>query len=231
MRILKKVIRKLYHLIWFLSVCLIFTPSVFATGTGIVKTDGASYEVAAFADFADNTNGRLTRIPSTFVDYGHYFHSNDAILTNGANTYGANLMFDSNTTFVEGYTYIVTILIGMDRTYAKPSSTRLCIAETITNVVTRYNTPNTFPCTNAVVTATNGTAYFNDGNTTLEYGVLNYIFTADFTGNSITMTYNSSLSNESHHTFGGYKVQLLSDNKGVTQQHQLKHLINHLKSL
>lgn len=218
MRILKKIIKKLYHLIWFLSVCLIFTPSVFASGTGVVKTDGASYEVAAFADFADNTNGHLTRVNATFIENGHYFRSNQSLLTNGANNDGVNLLFDSNTSFVAGYTYLVSILVSMRDTYAKPSSTRVCIAETLTNVTTRFNNPGSFPCFYATVTATNGTAAFSDGNITLSYAVLNYIFTADSTGNSITMTYNTVGSIESNHTFGGYKVTLLSDNKQLTQQ-------------
>ena len=218
MRILKKVIRKLYHLIWFLSICLIFTPNVFASGAGVVKTDGASYEVAAFADFADNTNGHLTRVNATFIENGHYFRSNQSLQTNGANTDGVNLLFDSNTSFVAGYTYLVSILVSMRDTYAKPSSTRVCIAETLTNVTTRFNNPGSFPCFYATVTATNGTAAFSDGNITLYYAVLNYIFTADATGNSITMTYNTVGSIESNHTFGGYSVTLLSDNKQLTQQ-------------
>lgn len=217
MRTLKKIIKKLYHLIWFLGAFLIFTPCVSASGTGVVKIDGASYQVAPFADFADNTNGHLTRTNATFIANGSYFRSNDSILTNGANTYGANLIFDSNTTFVVGYTYLVTVLIGMSNTYPKPSSTRVCIAETLTNVVTRYNTPSQYPCSNASVVAMNGTAAFNDGNITYPYGVINYIFTADFTGTSITMSYNTVASNQSNHTFGGYSITLLSDNRSVTQ--------------
>ena len=213
MRMLKKIIKKLYHLIWFLSVFFIVTLPVNADGR--VTIDGANFTQAGFADFADNTNGHLTRIFSTFVDYGSYYRSNGAILTNGANTYGANWVFYSDEPFVAGYTYAVTVLIGMANTYPKASSTKVCIAENLTNAIARYN--QNFPCTYATVTYANGTTSFDANGVQMNYGVLSYIFTADFTANAITGSYNSAVSNESNHTFGGYITKILSDNKQLTQ--------------
>lgn len=214
MRYLKKYIRKLYHLIWFLSVFFIVSLPVNADGR--VTIDGANFTQAGFADFADNTNGYLTRTYSTWVDYGSYYRSNSAILTTGGNTYGANWIFYSDVPFVEGYTYSVTVLIGMANTYPKASSTKVCIAENLTNAIARYN--QGFPCTNATVTYANGTTSFDADGVQMYYGVLSYIFTAEFTANAITGSYNSGVSNESNHTFGGYITQLLSDNKQLTQQ-------------
>lgn len=216
MRILKKFIRKLYHLIWFLSVFFIVSLPVYADG--VVRIDGASFKTAPYAAFADNTNGYLTRINATFVEQGHYFRSNDSIITNGANSYGANIAFYSDEPFIAGYTYMVSVLIGFANGYPKSSSTRLCIAESITNAITRYNTPSGFPCVNSTVTYMAGTSDFTDGTYIYRYGILNYIFTSDFTSNALTMSYNSSVRNESNHTFGGYQVTLLSDNKQLTQQ-------------
>ena len=77
MRILKKFIKKLYHLIWFLSVFLLFIPNASA----ITTVDGAVYSQPAYVAFADNTNGQLTRINTTWVDFGSYYRSNDSIIT------------------------------------------------------------------------------------------------------------------------------------------------------
>lgn len=209
MRILKKVIKKLYHLIWFLSVCLIFTPCVFATTT----IDGANYTQPAFVAFADNTNGHLTRINTTFVDAGSYYSSNTSIITNPASGYGANWGLYADIPFVQGHTYALSVLIGVRDTFAivnAQSRARMCIAEGIGDAFTRYNNPGNFPCFSAWANSVNTKASYTDGAYTYQYTVLSYVFTADFTSNGITGVYSTNQYIESTHIFGGYYVEELS---------------------
>lgn len=217
MRLVKKIIKKLYHLIWFLSVIL-FIPNVNALTT----VDGAKFTQPPYVAFADNTGGHLTRIDSTFESLGSYYRSNDSILTNGADTGGANWAFYSDTPLVQGHTYALSVLIGMANTYAIVNSTsraRLCIAEDITNAFTRYNNYN-FPCTTTWAISTNNVASYTDNNLTQFYTLLSYVFTADFTSNALTGSYNSAQSNQSNHTFGGYILEEISSQPLTSSQIQ-----------
>lgn len=216
MRLLKKVIRKIYHLIWFLSIFLLFSPNVHAVA-GIVQIDGSAFETASFASFGDVSNGQITRYGAVWTDNGSYFRSSQSILTTGGSTDGASVLFDANQTFVAGYTYVVSIIIGFANGYPKASTPRVCIAETIPNVTTRWNNQSQFPCPSAQVTNTTNVASYTDGTMTYQYGLLNYVFTSNVTGTTIAVAYQSSVRNESNHTFGGYRVTLLSDNKNLTQ--------------
>lgn len=168
----------------------------------------------------------MTRIGSYFSNDYKGFASNSQITLNGADTHGANLIFDALQPFVSGYTYALSVLISLGPgvpldVYPKASSTRVCIAETGNNAVARYNNPSQFPCTNAYVTNTIGSpGWWNvtDGTQDLrQYGLLTYVFTADFTATAITLSYNSSQPITSFHAFGGYVVEVLSDNKNISQ--------------
>ena len=209
MRILKKIIKKLYHLIWFLGAFILFSPDVNALTT----IDGANYTQPAFVAFADNTNGHLTRIGTTWVDYGSYYRS-DSLITNGAAYYGANWGIYADIPFVQGHTYALSVLIGMANSFAvvnNSSRARMCIAEGINNAFERYNNPGTFPCFTAWANSVNTKAgYVDDNGVTYQYTVVSYVFTADFTSNGITGSYNSQSYNESNHTFGGYYVEEIS---------------------
>ena len=207
MKLVKKIIKKIYHLIWFLSAIFFFVPNVNAA----VNIDGANFVQASDVNFADNTNGYLTSTGSTWVEYGSFWRSSSSILTTGGN-YGANVGFLSDIPFVQGHTYSVSFLIGIANGYAvtnSGSNSRVCIAENVTNAFARYNN-SSFPCTTAWSSSTNTTYYFSDGQVAYQYAMLSFVFTAEYTSNAITFTYTSSTSNESNHAFGGYIVEEIS---------------------
>lgn len=207
MKLVKKIIKKIYHLIWFLSAIFFFIPNVNAA----VNIDGANFVQASDVNFADNTNGHLTSTGSTWVEYGSFWRSSNSILTTGGN-YGANVAFLSDIPFVQGHTYSVSFLIGLANGYAvtnSASNSRVCIAENTTNAFVRYNN-GSFPCTTAWSSSTNTTYYFSDGQVAYQYAMLSFVFIAEYTSNAITFTYTSSTSNESNHAFGGYIVEEIS---------------------
>ena len=214
MRILKKIIKKLYHLIWFLGAFVLFSPHVNAVG-GVVSINGEQFGQASFASFGDVSNNNVTDVGAVWVDYGSYYRSGSSIVTTGGNNNGASIGFDAAQPFVYGYTYVVSILIGFNNGYPKASDGKVCIAESIGNARTRWN--NDW-CVSASVMNTEKQSPYVANSVQYNYGLLNYVFTSNVTGTSILVDYQSSVRNESNHTFGGYKVTLLSDNKQLTQQ-------------
>lgn len=216
MRILKKIIRKIYHLIWFLSIFLLFSPKVNA----IVNIGGTAFEQSPQVNFYDNSGGNLTSKGAGYSSGPGYWVSNDNIITNGANTDGANINFTINGTFIAGYTYSLSLLIGMESSSVKWSSTRVCIAENITNAAVRFSNPGSFSCTNAFSTVImSGVASFDYNGYQLGYGMITYVFTADFTAPTVSVVYQSNGSNNSRHVFGGYHLETIAQpNNGLTQQ-------------
>lgn len=223
MIILKKFIKKLYHLIFFLSSFFIVSLPVNAelanpntNGTGILTP----YSVA----FADNTNNQLTRVPSGWDDSNKRGWSNPITL-NGSSSYGANIAFDTLQPFVNGYTYAVSVLIGFPSSiYPIPTGNKVCVAETLNNAFTRYDSRYGFSCPSAEMHGTTGSsAAWNvtDSKTgnQLYFSILTYVFTSNLTGTSVTMSFNSSspISNTTIY-FGGYMMEVLSDNKNISQQ-------------
>ena len=109
MRYLKKYIRKLYHLIWFLSVFFLFSSNVFAV-QGNPNLNGVDFYTPTAATFLDNTNGNLTSLSTSFNNYGKYYSADMTL--NGASVDGGNLNFTSLQPVVNGYSYILSVVIG-----------------------------------------------------------------------------------------------------------------------
>lgn len=223
MRILKKVIRKLYHLIWFLSVFLIFTPSVFAV-TGNPNTNGTDFYTPPAVTFYDNTNENLTQLSTSFNNTGKYYSSD--IIFNGADTAGANVSMTLFEPLQYGYTYSLVILVGAPYTF-KVSTKRVCVAENAANTVARWH--NNW-CVTPTFTDQMGGVNFNvvdsSYSNTIGYTALYYIFTSNVTARSVNVAFNSATgSNSSTVILGGYKLTLLSDNTGLTSS-QLQSAIN-----
>lgn len=222
MRLLKKLIRKLYHLIWFLGAFVLFLPIVNAE-QGIASTNGQKFVVPFAATFADNSNDHLTRVSAGFNSSEYRYYST-SITLNGRPTYGAAVIFDGLEPFVAGYTYVVSLLLNTNSNdVLQNTSSRICVAETLNNAITRYNN-TVWPCTNAIyMTHTTGKPNpFHVDNTSnnFNYNILTYVFTPDFTGTSITFNFNTTDYSTFSYVlfFGGYSSTLLSDNKNLTQQ-------------
>lgn len=220
MKLVKKIIKKIYHLIWFLSIFFLFSSPVHA----IVNIDGAAFVQAPQADFSDNTNGSLTSVGTTFTN--GYWVSNDIYL-NGANTNGANITFTSNTPFVAGFTYSLSILLGMSTGRAKPSDYRLCIAENIANAKTRFS--DGWTCTNAyVVIPMDGISTFDiNDSLSLQFTILTYVFTADTTSPTVSLVYQGlNTAGGSPQVFGGYYLETIGQPiNGITSQ-DIQNVIN-----
>lgn len=216
MRLLKKVIRKIYHLIWFLSIFLLFTPNVFAV-SGNPNTNGTDFYIPVSAQFYDNTNERLTPLTTNWNNTGKYY-SSDLIL-NGANTSGGNLNFVLLEPVNYGYTYMLTVLIGSNAGM-KTSTNKICIAENASNNVTRWHNDWCVTPSFKDEYVTNIPFNIVDSNysNTIGYSILYFSFTSNITAKSIMIVFNSTTSISSTVIFGGYKLDLLSDNKELTQQ-------------
>lgn len=215
MIILKKVIRKLYHLIWFLGAFLLFSPCVNAVG-GTSETNGVEFVTAPYARMYDNTNENLTEITVNYNSTGKYYYGD--LYYNGADTAGGNINFTSLTPIQSGYTYALSILVGSPVSF-KVSTKRVCIAENAANAVTRWH--NNW-CVTPSYTDSTGTSQFHIANSsypnTIGYSILYYIFTSNVSGRSINIAFNSNDGAYSTTTvFGGYKLELLSDNSSLTQ--------------
>lgn len=223
MRLLKKLIRKLYHLIWFLSVFLIFTPSVFAV-TGNPNTNGTEFITPAAVTFYDNTNESLTAVTTSFNNTGKYYSAD--LVYNGADTAGANVNLTLLEPIQSGYTYSLVILVGSS-VHFKVSTKKVCIAENATNTVVRWH--NDW-CVTPTFTDQMGGVNFNvvdsSFSNTISYTALYYIFTSNVTARAVNVAFNSSMGPASSTTvLGGYKLTLLSDNSGLTST-QLQSAIN-----
>lgn len=191
----------------------------------IVNIDGSIFTQSPQLNFYDNTRGTLTSVGSSYYDTFGYWVSNDSLITTGANTDGVNVTFTANEGFVAGYTYSLSILIGTESSRAKPSSTRICTAENITNANIRFQ--QGYPCTNAIsITSMDGLANFDFGDTSTPMTILTYVFIPDFTSPTITLTYNTVSGNNSRHLFGGYHLEVLSDNKTGVSANQVQSIIN-----
>lgn len=221
MRLLKKYIRKLYHLIWFLGAFLIFTPSVFAI-QGNPNLNGVEFYTPIAATFLDNTNQRLTTLTTSWNNTAKYFSAD--IQLNGANTAGANLNFTAITPVYFGYTYILTVVLGSNG-LLKTSDGRVCIAENLSNNIYRWEhsfseDPNW--CVNTIYTDYFAGVGFNIANSDYSnvinnYTILYYVFTANKTDKSIMVDFQSQNSQYSTTIFGGYKLDLISDNNSISQ--------------
>ena len=215
MSFLKKFIKKLYHLFWFLSLFLLFLPKVNA----IVNIGGTAFEQSPQVEFYDNTGGNLTSKGSSFYSSQGYWVSNDNIITNGGSSDGSNIGLTVNGTFVAGYTYSLSLLIGMESSSVKPSGTRICTAENLANAAYRFS-HSEYTCTNAFsIVSMYGVANFDYNGYSLSYGMITYVFTADFTAPTVSVVYQSNRGNNSRHIFGGYHLETIAQpNNGLTQQ-------------
>lgn len=223
MRILKKFIKKLYHLIWFLGAFVLFSPRVNA----IVNIGGTAFEQSPQVNFYDNTGGTLTSKGAGYYSAQGYWVSNDNIITNGANIDGANIAFTINGTFIAGYTYSLSVLIGMESSAIKASNARVCIAENTTNASIRYQNTGSFPCSNAFsIVSMTGVANFDYNGYSMSYGMITYVFTADFTSPTVTFAYQTVGNNNSRHIFGGYNLQTIAQPINGLTQSQVQSIIN-----
>lgn len=211
MRFLKKYIRKLYHLIWFLSALLIFSPRVYAIeeNTNIGDTN---FYTPPYATFGDVTNNYVTRYEGVSSHNVYYAPAN--LVTNGANTDGMAVAFSHESLFIQGYYYNVTMLVGFssDSAYPKATSNRVCIGHNLTEVIDRYNA--NVACTSAYVYTWDNVSPFTtyDG-TQLYLGMISYIFTSPATAKSFIGVMNSSVRKVGYQIFGGVYVEQLADSK------------------
>lgn len=211
MRIFKKVIRKLYHLIWFLSVFLLVSPRVYAIeeNTNIGDTN---FYTPPYATFGDVTNNHVTRYEGVSSHNVYYAPAN--LITNGANTDGMAVAFSHESLFIQGYYYNVTLLVGFSdaNIYPKGTSNRVCIGHNLTEVINRYNA--NVACTSATVYTWDNVSPFTtyDG-TQIYLGMISYIFTSPATAKSFIGVMNSSSYRQGYQIFGGVYVEQLADSK------------------
>lgn len=227
MRIFKKVIRKLYHLIWFLSVFLLVLPRVYAIeeNTNIGDTN---FYTPPYATFGDVTNNHVTRYEGSSSHNVYYAPAN--LVTNGANTDGMAVAFSHESLFIQGYYYNVTLLVGFSdaNIYPKGTSNRVCIGHNLTEVIDRYNA--NVACTSATVYTWDNVSPFTtyDG-TRIYLGMISYIFTSPATAKSFIGVMNSSSYRQGYQIFGGAYVEQLADSKtysGLSAQ-DMHNILNH----
>lgn len=226
MRLLKKFIRKLYHLIWFLSVLLIFSPRVYAIeeNTNIGDTN---FYTPPYATFGDVTNNRVTRYEGTSSHNVYYAPAN--LVTNGGNTDGMAVAFSHESLFIEGYFYNVTLLVGFSdaNIYPKATSNRVCINHNLAYVIDGYNS-NTFCTTATVYTWDNVSPFTTYDGTQIYLGMISYIFTSPATSKSFIGVMNSSSYRQGYQILGGVYVEQLADSKtynGLSSQ-DVQNIIN-----
>lgn len=215
MRLLKRILRRLYHLIAFLSLFIVFTDNVNAA-TGSANTNGTIFHTSPYVWLYDNTNEHLTSVNTTWNSTGKYY---SATLTyNGASTAGANVILTTLEPIMYGYTYSLSILVGGNTNF-KPSTNRVCIAENGANTITRWErnmcvTPSFMDSIGTSDFTVVDSSYPN----TIGYSVLYYVFTSNITARSVTVAFNSQTAGITTTTVvGGYNLQLLSDNNQLTQ--------------
>lgn len=211
MRILKKLVRKLYHLIWFLSVFLLVSPRVYAIeeNTNIGDTN---FYTPPYATFGDVTNNHVTRYEGTSSHNVYYAPAN--LVTNGANSDGMAVAFSHESLFIQGYYYNVTLLVGFSdaNIYPKATSNRVCIGHNLTEVIDRYNA--NVACTSAYVYTWDNVSPFTTYDGTQVYlGMISYIFTSPTTAKSFIGVMNSSSRRVGYQIFGGAYVEQLADSK------------------
>ena len=215
---IKKIIKKIYHLLWFLScfVVLVIPFSNAKAAIGSPTLNGVEFYVPLAATFLDNTNGNLTTLPTYYNNDLKYYFAD--ISLNGANLHGANLNFTALTPVVEHSSYMLSVVVGAP-VGMKMSTNKLCIAENLGNTVTRWNN-------NMCVTPFYSDAFANvpfnianqnfSPNTTINYSVIYFGFTSNITAKSIQVVFNSTSAYNGTVVFGGYRLELLSDNKNLT---------------
>ncbi len=218
---MRRLLRKIKYLLLFLS-CFCLISNVYAE-QGIASANGQKFITSFSGTFADNTNNYLTRITAGFDSQNIRYYSNPIVLSGTSNN-GAAVVFDALEPFVAGYTYSVSILLNTNNNnILHPSESRICVAETLNNSIARYNQPNNFSCTNAIsMTHTTGAPnpFYIDNSGTgnlLNYNILTYVFTPDFTGTSIGFNFNSDVRGTYTLFFGGYIATVLSDNQNISQ--------------
>lgn len=105
MRIVKKIIRKLYHLIWFLSVFFLFSPLVFATEGQI---NGSIYSsdisASAQAEWFDVNHNSISTTLVTDYGYSPYYKA--------ASRYNSYLSFNVYENFQTNVIYSLTIYLN-----------------------------------------------------------------------------------------------------------------------
>ena len=219
MRTLKKVIRKLYHLIWFLCAFLLISPRVYAIeeNTNIGDTN---FYTPPYATFGDVTNDYVTRYEGTSSHNVYYAPAN--LVTTGGNTDGMAVAFSHESLFIKDYYYNVTLLVGFssDSAYPKATSNRVCLNHNLTQVINSYNSNTN--CTTAIVYTWDNVSPFTtyDG-TQIYLGMISYIFTSPVTTKSFIGIVNSSVRKVGYQIFGGAYVEQLADSKtysGLTAQ-------------
>lgn len=211
MKFLKKCIRKLYHLIYFLSILIIFSPRVYAIeeNTNIGDTN---FYTPPYATFGDVTNDYVTRYEGTSSHNVYYAPSN--LVTTGGNTDGMAVAFSHESLFIKDYYYNVTLLVGFssDSAYPKATSNRVCLNHNLTQVINSYNS-NTNCTTATVYTWDNVSPFTTYDGTQLYLGMISYIFTSPVTTKSFIGIVNSSVRKVGYQIFGGVYVEQLADNK------------------
>lgn len=226
MRILKKVIKKLYHLIWFLSVFLLVSPRVYAMeeNTNIGDTN---FYTPSFATFGDVTNNQITRYEGTSSHNVYYAPQN--LITSGSDTDGMAIAFTHESLFIQGYLYNVTLLVGFSdaNIYPKATSNRVCINHNLAYVIDGYNS-NAFCTTATVYTWDNVSPFTTYDGTQIYLGMISYIFTSPATSKSFVGVMNSSSYRQGYQILGGVYVEQLADNKtynGLSSQ-DVQNIIN-----
>ena len=221
MRFLKKYIRKLYHLIWFLSLFIFFISPVFAARTPIWSS-GKEIIAPQSMLLADNSNMHLTGLQTAPDSQYDYIYRTNNVTTNGANSSGANVVFQTMDPFIAGYTYALTIYLHTGNLIPKSSSTRVCVADDKFAMLGFYNENNSYRCNNAIGVYSNQAAadlFYPDSSLypSYEWYSVTYIFVPVYTGYVFTGSYNTTQAGTTVHMFLGYHYDILSDNKNLTQ--------------
>lgn len=219
--LLKKVVRKLYHLIWFLSLFILFISPVFAARTPIWSS-GKEIIAPQSMLLADNTNMQLTGLQTAPDSQYDYIYRTNNVTTNGANSSGANVVFQTMDPFIAGYTYALTIYLHTGNLIPKSSSTRVCVADDKFAMLGFYNENNSYRCNNAIGVYSNQSAadlFYPDSSLypSYEWYSVTYIFVPVYTGYVFTGSYNTTQAGTTVHMFLGYHYDILSDNKNLTQ--------------
>ena len=214
MRILKKFIRKLYHLFWFLSVFFFILPQVYAIeeNTNIGDTN---FYTPPYATFGDVTNNTVTRYEGTSAHNIYYAPQN--LITSGGNTDGMAIIFTHESLFIKDYLYSVTLLVGFSDSniYPKGTSNRVCINHNLSDAIESYNS-NIFCTTATVYTWDNVSPFTTYDGTQVYLGMISYIFTSPITAKSFIGVMNSSSYRQGYQILGGVYVEQLADNKNFS---------------
>lgn len=214
MRILKKVIKKIYHLIWFLSIFLLFTPNVFAVA-GNPNLNGTEFYIPPAVTFYDNTNEYLTSLSTSWNNTGKYYSAD--ITYNGADTAGGNVNITLLEPIKQGYTYSLSVIVGASN-HLKVSTKRVCLGDKASmNVDFWQHNYCVVPSWTDAMGGVNFNIVDSSYPNTIGYSVLYYIFTADRTTRSIMVSFNGVSSFTSTTLMGGYRLDLLSDNNSLSQ--------------